>query len=142
MKITKRTKTNEKEQWFLIDAENKVLGRLATKVANILSGKVKTHYSHDVICGDFVIVINAAKVKLTGNKLRDKIYYHHSFYPGGLKEPNAAYYMQKKPEFLIEHAVKGMLPRNKLRKQLLTRLKLYKGSSHPHEAQQPIAINL
>ncbi len=141
MKITTRTKTVN-PQWILIDAENQILGRLATKIANLLAGKDKEYYNHDVLCGDFVIVINASKIKLTGKKLDNKIYRWHTSYPGGLKEHSAKYMLNKRPAFLISNAVKGMLPQNKLRDKLLTRLKVYAGSDHKHKSQNPVSISL
>jgi large subunit ribosomal protein L13 len=141
MKLTERAKNIEKK-WYLIDAENKVLGRLATEIAKILRGKNKVYFSPDVECGDNVIVINAEKVRLTGNKIEDKIYRWHTGYPGGLKERTAKMMLEKKPEFLIYHAVKGMLPKNKLRDKLLKNLKIYKGASHPHQAQKPVKYEI
>lgn len=139
MRITKRSRT-EKERWILINAENQVLGRLACRIANILMGKNKETYSHDVLCGDFVVVVNADKVKLTGDKLDQKIYTWHSNYPGGLKQRSAGFMLKKKPAFLIKNAVKGMLPKNKLQDRQMTRLKIYPGSEHPHQAQKPVAL--
>jgi len=141
MKLTERAKNIEKK-WYLIDAENKVLGRLATEIAKILRGKNKVYFSPDVECGDNVIVINAEKVRLTGNKIEEKIYRWHTGYPGGLKERTAKMMLEKKPEFLIYHAVKGMLPKNKLRDKLLKNLKIYKGASHPHQAQKPVKYEI
>jgi len=141
MKLTERAKNIEKK-WYLIDAENKVLGRLATEIAKILRGKNKVYFSPDIECGDNVIVINAEKVRLTGNKIEDKIYRWHTGYPGGLKERTAKMMLEKKPEFLIYHAVKGMLPKNKLRDKLLKNLKIYKGASHPHQAQKPVKYEI
>jgi len=141
MNITKRAK-NVKQQWWLVNAENKVLGRLATRISDILTGKRKTNYSHDIVCGDFIIVINAEKIKLTGNKLKNKLYRWHSGYPGHLKEKPAGEILAKKPDFLILQAIKGMLPKNKLRARHLKRIKIYPGENHPHKAQQPIAIDL
>lgn len=139
--ITKRPKKVEK-RWYLINAENIVLGRLATRIAEILRGKNKAEFSPDVNCGDNVIVINAEKVRLTGNKLEKKIYTWHTGYPGGLKTRTVKEMLVKKPEFLIFNAVKGMLPKNKLRKRLLTHLRIYKGATHPHQAQNPIELTI
>ena len=141
MNITERAK-NVKQDWYHINAENKVLGRLATKIAEILTGKNKPIYSHDIVCGDFVIITNADKVKLTGNKLDKKLYRWHSGFPGGLKEKTAGDMLARKPEFLIMHAVKGMLPNNKLRARFLKNLKIYTGENHPHKAQKPKTIEV
>jgi large subunit ribosomal protein L13 len=128
------------KKWHLIDAQGKTLGRLATRVAILLRGKHKPIFTPHVDTGDFVIVINAAKVALTGNKWKDKLYIHHSGYPGGLKSISAEKLMSKKPERLITQAVQGMLPKTKLGRQLLKKLKVYSGATHPHEAQQPMAL--
>ena len=128
--------------WFLVDVENKVLGRVATQIANVLRGKNKPLFSPSVDTGDFVIVVNAEKVALTGNKLSDKIYYSHSGYPGGIKSITAGKLLEKKAEDIIRKAVKGMLPRNKLASHMLKKLKIYTGSTHPHEAQQPKSLQL
>lgn len=124
-------------KWYVIDAENKVLGRLATEIAVILRGKHKPTYTPHVDVGDFVIVVNAEKVKLTGKKWQDKLYITHSRYPGGLKEMNYETLLQKKPEVIIEKAVKGMLPHNRLGAAMYRKLKVYAGAEHPHQAQQP-----
>ncbi|MBN1225710.1 MAG: 50S ribosomal protein L13 [Deltaproteobacteria bacterium] len=126
--------------WYIIDAENKVLGRLATKIATILRGKHKPVVTPHMDTGDFVVVINAKKVHLTGRKLTDKIYYRHSGYPGGLKSMSAEEMLKKKPEDIIKLAVRGMLPKNKLGRKQLTKLKVYSGSHHPHKAQTPKAL--
>jgi large subunit ribosomal protein L13 len=123
--------------WYLVDAENQVLGRIATTIANVLRGKNKPTYTPSVDTGDFVIVVNAEKIALTGNKLADKTYYSHSGYPGGIKSITAGKLLEKKPEDLIKIAVKGMLPKNKLARHMLSKLKIYSGSEHPHKAQQP-----
>lgn len=127
-------------KWYLIDAEGEVLGRLATKIANILRGKNKPEYTPHVDTGDFVIVINAEKVVLTGKKETDKIYYHHTGFPGGLKSASVKEVREKAPEKLIENAVKGMLPHNTLGDEQFQKLKVYAGSKHPHAAQKPIVI--
>ena len=124
-------------KWYVIDAEGKVLGRLATEVASILRGKHKPIYTPHVDTGDFVIVINADKVKLTGKKLEQKKYYYHSGYPGGLKSVSYNRMMEENPEKAIELAVKGMMPKNKLGRQMFKKLKVYSGPEHKHEAQQP-----
>lgn len=136
-------KTAEVErQWYVIDAQNQVLGRLAAEVAAILRGKHKPIYTPHTDTGDFVIIINAASAKLTGNKLEDKFYRTHSGYPGGLKEVSYGDMMKKFPERVIEHAVKGMLPHNKLGDAMFKKLKVYRGSEHPHQAQKPEVYEL
>jgi len=133
---------NIKRDWYVVDAQDVVLGRLSTRVAGILRGKNKPTYTPSVDTGDFVIVVNAEKIALTGRKLADKIYYSHSGYVGGLKEISAGKLLEKKPEELIKKAVKGMLPKNKLARAMLSKLKIYAGSAHPHEAQQPRTLAL
>jgi large subunit ribosomal protein L13 len=125
-------------QWLLVDAEGKPLGRLATRVATLLRGKHKPTFAPYLDAGDFVVVINAGKVCLTGKKAENKTYQRHTGYPGGLKEMTAGDFLQKKPEFLITSAVKGMLPRNRLGRDLLKKLKVYPGPEHPHRAQKPV----
>ena len=124
-------------KWDVIDAEGKTLGRLATVAANLLRGKTKPNYTPNVDTGDFVIVINADKIQVTGKKETDKIYYHHTMYPGGLKAISFKDLMEKDPTKAIEKAVKGMLPHNTLGAQQFTKLKVYAGSEHPHAAQKP-----
>jgi large subunit ribosomal protein L13 len=133
---------NVKRDWYLIDAQDLVLGRLSSHVANILRGKNKAIFTPSVDTGDFVIVVNADKIALTGRKLADKIYYNHSGYTGGLKEITAGKLLEKKPSELIKRAVKGMLPKNKLSRHMLKKLKIYAGASHPHDAQQPKILAL
>ena len=130
------------KEWVVIDATYEVLGRLASQVAKILRGKNKPGYTPHVDCGDNVIVINAEKVKLTGAKMTDKVYVRHTGYPGGQRFATPADYFAKKPEFVIEHAVKGMLPRTRLGAAILKNLKVYAGAEHPHAAQNPKAIKL
>ena len=130
------------KEWFVIDATNEVLGRLASQVAKILRGKNKPSYTPHVDCGDYVIVINADKVKLTGKKMTDKVYTRHTGYPGGQRFATPADYLAKKPTFIIEKAVKGMLPRTRLGAALLKNLKVYAGAEHPHAAQSPKSIKL
>ena len=126
--------------WHVVDAEGAVLGRLASQVAAILMGKTKPIYTPFIDTGDHVVVVNAEKVVLTGAKERDKMYRHHSGYPGGLKERNAAKMRLVRPVRMVELAVAGMLPKNKLGKHMVTKLKVYAGPKHPHEAQQPVAL--
>ena len=128
--------------WYLVDAENKVLGRLASELAKIIRGKNKPAFTPHVDTGDYVIVINADKVTLTGNKWKDKVYYSHSGYPGGIKSITADDLKAKRPEDLIRFAVKGMLPKNRLGRKLFKKLKVYAGSEHPHQAQQPKPIEI
>lgn len=135
-------KENVVHQWFMVDADNAVLGRLASAVANVLRGKHKPLYTPSVDTGDFVVVVNAEKIALTGNKKADKVYYSHSGFPGGIKSMTANEMLVKKPEEIIRKAVKGMLPKNKLSRQMLKKLKIYTGSVHPHEAQQPGQLSL
>ncbi|OPZ99578.1 MAG: 50S ribosomal protein L13 [Bacteroidetes bacterium ADurb.Bin408] len=130
------------KDWVLVDAENEVLGRLASKVAKLIRGKYKTNFTPHVDCGDNVIVVNAEKVKLTGNKVNDKEYVHHTGYPGGQRIKTFKKVLNQKPEFIIEKAVKGMLPKNRLGSALLKNLFVYAGGTHPHQAQQPKVINL
>ena len=122
-------------QWHIVDASGQILGRLATKVAGFLMGKHKTMFVSNMDTGDYVIVLNAVKIKVTGKKLQDKMYYHHSMYPGGLKSVSLGKMLQTHPERVIEHAVKGMLPHNKLGRAMFKKLKVYAGDKHPHEAQ-------
>lgn len=136
-------KPNEVERaWLLIDAEDQVLGRLAAQVARILKGKHKPQYTPHVDTGDFVVIINADKIRVTGVKATDKIYYHHSGYVGGLKSETFQEAMAKHPERVIEHAVKGMLPKNTLGRAMGKKMKVYAGPEHPHAAQQPREIKI
>jgi large subunit ribosomal protein L13 len=131
-----KTETANKK-WYMVDASGKVLGRLAAEVAYRLRGKHKAIYTPHVDTGDFIIVVNAEKIVLTGKKLTDKIYYHYSGYPGGLRETSAGKMLAEKPESLIRTAVQGMLPKNSLGRKMLKKLKVYSGNAHPHEAQCP-----
>jgi large subunit ribosomal protein L13 len=143
MKTTQVAKESEiTRDWYLIDVDNKVLGRVATEIASILRGKKKPIYTPSVDTGDFVIVVNAAKICLTGKKSTDKVYYSHSGFPGGLKEITAGKLLEKKPEDLIKKAVKGMLPKNKLARHMLSKLKVYSGAEHPHQAQLPKTLDI
>jgi large subunit ribosomal protein L13 len=134
-KVTKASDISRK--WFVVDAQDQVLGRLATRVAHTLMGKGKTYFARNLDCGDHVVVINAEKVRVTGNKLTQKTYYRHTGYIGGIKSVGLEKQLQEKPEKVIADAVYGMIPKNKLGRQMLTKLKVYRGSEHPHAAQQP-----
>ena len=129
-------------QWYVVDAQGKVLGRMASEIAKILRGKNKPIFTQNLDAGDFVIVINARGIKLTGKKLQKKVYYRHTDYPGGIRERTAEKMLEEKPEHLVRQAVKGMLPKNRLSRKLVNKLKVYAGPEHPHEAQkpQPLAI--
>jgi large subunit ribosomal protein L13 len=138
---TYTAKPRELEQtWYLVDAEGKTLGRLATQIADLLRGKGKPQYTPHVDSGDFVVVVNAEKVRVTGNKLEQKRYYRHSGYPGGLRERTLAEQLERRPEDVLRRAVKGMLPRNRLAARQLVKLKIYAGPEHPHAAQSPAPI--
>jgi large subunit ribosomal protein L13 len=128
-------------KWYLIDAEGKILGRLATQIAKILRGKNKPAYTPSMDLGDYVVVINAEKIKVTGNKLKGKIYRYHTFYPGGLKSVRLETLLNKKPELVVKKAIQGMIPHNKLGRAMIKKLKIYKGSEHPHQAQKLEKIN-
>ena len=135
---TYSAKPREIEQsWYLVDAEGETLGRLATEIADVLRGKRKPAYTPHVDTGDFVVVVNAEKIRVTGNKLEQKIYYRHSGYPGGLRQRTLAEQLKRRPEEVIRKAVKGMLPRNRLSRAQLGKLKIYAGPEHPHQAQSP-----
>lgn len=135
-------KENVERKWYVIDANGKTLGRIATKAATILRGKHKPTYTPSVDCGDYVIVINAAKVKLTGNKLEDKMYYNHSGYPGGLRERNAKVMLQKYPEEMMERAIKGMLPKGRLGRAMGKKLFVCRDENHGHDAQKPVELKV
>jgi large subunit ribosomal protein L13 len=130
------------KEWVVVDATNEVLGRLSSKVAKLLRGKYKANYTPHVDCGDNVIIINAEKVRLTGSKLTDKVYVRYTGYPGGQRFATPKELLKRRPNAVIEHAVKGMLPKNRLGKAIFGNLHVYAGSEHPHEAQQPKEINL
>ncbi len=142
MKTEVAKKDEITRDWYLVNVENRVLGRVATQIANVLRGKNKPTFTPSVDTGDFVIVVNADKIALTGNKLNDKIYYHHSEYPGGIKSINAGKLLEKKAEELIKKAVKGMLPKNKLSRHMIKKLKIYTGGEHPHQAQNPKVLSI
>ena len=135
-------KEDVKRDWYVVDAEGLTLGRLATQVASVLRGKHKPTYTPHIDCGDYVIVVNASKVNLTGNKLDDKIYYNHSGYTGGLRERTARTMKEKYPEEMIERAIKGMLPKGRLGRQMYRKLFVYAGENHPHTAQQPVELKI
>ncbi len=142
MKTYVATPENRQRDWVLFDADGATLGRLATQIADALRGKRKPEYTPHCDTGDFVVVVNAAKVRVTGDKLQQKRYYRHSGYPGGLRSRTLAEMMDRQPEEVIRKAVKGMLPRNRLARQQLTKLKVYAGSEHPHAAQRPTAVKV
>jgi large subunit ribosomal protein L13 len=140
---TYAVKASEIERrWWVVDATDQTLGRLATRIATLLEGKHKPTYSPHLDVGDHVVVLNAGKVKVTGDKLAQKVYYRHSNYPGGLKQENLSTLLERKPELVIERAVKGMLPQNRLGRAMFKKLKVYAGSEHPHQAQQPAPVEL
>ena len=141
MKTFSLKSTEVVRDWVVFDASDKVLGRFATKIADKLRGKDKPTFTPHVDGGDFVVVINADKVKVTGNKAEQKKYYKHSLYPGGLKEKSYKELLESNPERIIENAVRGMLPKNKLGKSIIKKLKIYSGSNHPHESQNPSEWN-
>lgn len=142
MKSFMASPSTVERKWYVVDAEGKTLGRLASEVANVLRGKKKPIYTPHIDTGDYVIVVNAEKVKTTGKKLDQKKYYHHSEYVGGMKEATLKEMMQKKPEFVITHAVKGMLPKGPLGRQMLTKLHVYAGPEHKHAAQKPEVLDI
>lgn len=142
MKTYFATRENTEQKWYVVDASGKVLGRLASQIAKYLRGKHKPEYTPHHDAGDYIIVLNAEKIKVTGKKEQDKVYYRHSGYPGGLKETTFEKLRAKDPVQIIEKAVKGMLPKNPLGREMLRKLKVYAGTEHPHEAQQPVEINL
>ncbi|MEX2327272.1 MAG: 50S ribosomal protein L13 [Pseudomonadales bacterium] len=131
-----------RRNWYVVDATDQTLGRMATAIANRLRGKHKAEFTPNVDTGDYVVVVNAEKVKVTGNKAEDKMYYHHTGYPGGIKSVNFETLIDQRPERVIEKAVKGMMPKNKLSRAMLSKLKVYAGTEHPHAAQQPQVLEL
>jgi large subunit ribosomal protein L13 len=137
MKTYVATPADRQRDWYVVDAEGKTLGRLATQIADALRGKRKPEYTPHVDTGDFVVVVNAEKIHVTGNKLEQKRYWRHSGYPGGIKSRSLAEMLDQRPEEVIRKAVKGMLPRNRLARKQLTKLKVYAGPDHPHAAQKP-----
>lgn len=135
-------KDDIERRWYLVDAKDAVLGRLAVKIANCLTGKTKPIFTPNADTGDFVIVINAEKIKLTGRKIDNKIYYSHSGYPGGIKAETARERLKRRPERIIEDAVWGMIPKGRLGRSVIKKLKVYKGSDHPHSAQKPEVLSV
>jgi len=133
---------NIDRKWFVIDASGKTLGRLATRAADILSGKLNPQYVPYIDVGDHVIVINAEKIRLTGLKSQNKLYRRYTGFPGGLREESIIRVMNRKPELILEQAIKGMLPKSKMGRQMATKLKVYRGDKHPHEAQKPVALEI
>ena len=141
MKTSSLTTKDIVQKWYLIDCSGKKLGRLSVQIANILRGKNKPEYTPNSDVGDFVILINAERIEISGNKSKDKIYFKHTGYPGNLKEINFQDLLNKDPEKVLRNAVKGMLPKNRLNKKIINKLKVYSGENHPHEAQNPEVIN-
>ncbi|HEY9166249.1 MAG TPA: 50S ribosomal protein L13 [Candidatus Kryptonia bacterium] len=140
---TKSFKREDVEQkWYVVDANGKTLGRLATKIASLLRGKTKSRFTPHNDTGDFVVVVNAGKVRVSGKKSETKVYFHYTGYPGGATYVSYKELIQRKPETVIEHAVKGMLPKNRLGAQLFTKLKVYSGPEHPHSAQKPTTLEI
>jgi large subunit ribosomal protein L13 len=142
MKTFSAKPTDVTRKWYILDASQIPLGRLSTRAATLLTGKEKPQFTHNIDCGDYVIVLNASQLQVTGKKMTDKMYYHHSHYPGGLTETTLTEAMAKNPTTPVIHAIRGMLPVNKLRDGRLARLKVYAGSEHPHDPQQPTVIDL
>ena len=141
MKTTALRSQDIEQKWYRIDCSEKTLGRLSVRVANILRGKTKPEYTPNADVGDFVILINAKNIKVTGSKTDDKVYYSHSGYPGGIKQINFKNLLEKDPEKVLRNSIKGMLPKNRLNRQIIKKLKIYADDTHPHEAQNPEVIN-
>ena len=142
MKTQSVNKERVLHDWYLVDADGKTLGRLSTQIANRLRGKHKPEFTPHVDTGDYIVVINADKIHVTGKKETDKFYYHHTGFPGGIKSVALGKMREKSPEKILENAVKGMMPRNRLGRVMLSKLKVYAGNSHPHSAQQPMVLEL
>ncbi len=142
MKTHVATPTNRQRDWYVVDAEGKTLGRLATQLADVLRGKRKPDFTPHVDTGDFIVVVNAEKIRVTGDKMNSKIYWRHSGYPGGIKSRTLGEMLEKQPEEVIRKAVRGMLPRTKLGRQQLLKLKVYAGPEHPHAAQLPQPLEI
>ena len=141
-KTFQATAQDRSRDWYVVDAEGKTLGRLATRIADVLRGKRKPTYTPHVDVGDFVVVVNAEKIAVTGNKRQDKRYWRHSGYPGGIKSQSLGEMLERRPEEVLRKAVRGMLPRNRLARQQLTKLKIYAGPDHPHAAQKPEKLEI
>ena len=142
MKTQSVNKERVLHDWYLVDADGKTLGRLSTQIANRLRGKHKPEFTPHVDTGDYIVVINADKIHVTGKKETDKFYYHHTGFPGGIRSVALGKMREKSPEKILENAVKGMMPRNRLGRAMLSKLKVYAGNSHPHSAQQPVVLEL
>ena len=142
MKTVSARKETVTRQWYVVDAAGKTLGRLCTEIANRLRGKHKPEFTPHVDTGDYIVVVNAEKIVVTGNKTTDKLYQHHTGYPGGIKSISFDKLLVKSPEMIIEKAVKGMMPKNKLSRAMLSKLKVYAGNDHPHSAQQPTFLEI
>ena len=142
MKTISLKKSEISKEWWVVDAEDQILGRFASRIAQVIRGKHKPNFTPHMDMGDFVIVLNAEKIKVTGNKERDKTYFRHTGYPGGVKETSLSLLRRKNPEKILMNAVKGMLPHNRLGRNILSNLKIYKGGNHPHEAQTPKELNI
>ena len=142
MKTVSARKETVTRQWYVVDAAGKTLGRLCTEIANRLRGKHKPEFTPHVDTGDYIVVVNAGKIVVTGNKATDKLYQHHTGYPGGIKSISFDKLLVKSPEMIIEKAVKGMMPKNKLSRAMLSKLKVYAGNDHPHSAQQPTLLEI
>jgi large subunit ribosomal protein L13 len=148
LKLTEQTRSISREsglrdrQWVVIDANERALGRVASRAASLLTGKTRPDYTPNQDTGDFVVIINAAKVRLTGSKLQGKVYYRHTEWPGGIRKTTAGKMLDAKPERLLEIAVKGMLPKNRLGHQIFNKLKVYRGAEHPHAAQKPKSVSV
>ena len=142
MKTYSPKSSDIKHDWLVVDAENKILGRLATEIARRLRGKHKPEFSPHADMGDYIIVVNCEKVRVTGSKREDKVYHHHSGFPGGIKSASFEKLIEKRPELVIKRAVKGMMPRSPLGRAMLKKLKVYSGSTHPHTAQHPVQLSI
>jgi large subunit ribosomal protein L13 len=142
MKTVSARKETVTRKWYVVDATGKTLGRLCTEIANRLRGKHKPEFTPHVDTGDYIVVVNAEKIVVTGNKTTDKLYQHHTGYPGGIKSISFEKLLVKSPEMIIEKAVKGMMPKNKLSRAMLSKLKVYAGNAHPHSAQQPTLLDI
>ena len=140
--VTKPVDADEARRWYVVNAEGQTLGRLASQIATVLKGKHKTIYSPSVDCGDYVVVINAEKIQVTGRRMEQKFYHRHSGYPGGLSSISLQHQLGKHPHRVLEAAIKGMLPKNPMGRKMFAKLKVYAGPTHPHQAQQPVDMEL